>query len=130
MYKNEHLAAYIDDILTCASAVQVIDWQMLRIGTYIGLTVSLLLFLVLAIEQNTHGGAHSSAWSLASWIAIQPVYRLVFIPILAIYMWAINVLVFRKYRINWVYICEFHPILSASPGAHHPSTLSRTAYFC
>jgi hypothetical protein len=83
---------------------------------------SQILISIIFLSLSDLGNAHS--WSF--FLAVQPVFSLVYLPMLAIFMWGVNIVVFRRNRINWIAICEFHPQKSASAGI--PVRLSKVFF--
>ncbi|KAL6072460.1 Xenotropic and polytropic retrovirus receptor 1, variant 3 [Balamuthia mandrillaris] len=80
-------------------------WKTMLLGLLTGMIIPLLFFMALFAA----GGDFVHQVSSSDWKEILPVYRLFFIPILAVWLWGINVLVWHKSRINYVYIFGFKP---------------------
>ena len=91
--------------------------QYSRIVTQILLSI---LFIYLSNISN------DLSWGY--YLAVQPVFSLVYLPMIAIFMWGTNIVIFRRYRINWVSICDFQPQKSASAGYIFEIHLSETNF--
>jgi hypothetical protein len=80
------------------------DWHTLGAGLFSGMALVLLALLLLLVCGGGLKEPHT-----ADLVSVLPVYRLFAIPILAIWLWGINVLIWHKSRINHVYIFQFKP---------------------
>jgi len=78
--------------------------------TVVGATLCAALWLVLALVQN----ASNEHGHVVGWEKVLPVYRLSAMPILCIWFWGLNLLVWERARMNHVAIFDFNPTSALS----------------
>jgi len=76
----------------------------------VGATLCAALWLVLALVQN----ASNEHGHVVGWEKVLPVYRLSAMPILCIWFWGLNLLVWERARMNHVAIFDFNPTSALS----------------
>ncbi|ELR12179.1 SPX domain containing protein [Acanthamoeba castellanii str. Neff] len=86
------------------------DWKVLQLGFVAGGAACILLALVLLLLQ----GQVQEVTGPVGWSKVLPVYRLSAMPILGIWLWGVNVLIWHRTRVNHVYIFDLSPTSALS----------------
>lgn len=86
------------------------DRNVFELGLVVGAAACTFLLLVFLLAQ----GNVQSVNGPEGWYQVLPVYRLSAIPILSIWLWAINVLIWHRTRVNYVYIFDLSPTSALS----------------
>jgi len=81
------------------------SWDTLTVGVLVGMCVPLAIFLILFAV----GGDPVTHLAIPDWGYVLPVFRASGMPILALWLWGINLFIWHKSRINHTYIFELNP---------------------
>ncbi|GAM28617.1 hypothetical protein SAMD00019534_117930 [Acytostelium subglobosum LB1] len=81
------------------------DYHMMKLGLAIGCTLTLLTLLIVLFTSG-HVNVHPD-WD--RFVSVIPVFRGVALPILAVWLWGINVWIWENQRVNHVLIFGLDP---------------------
>ncbi|GAM22634.1 hypothetical protein SAMD00019534_058090 [Acytostelium subglobosum LB1] len=98
-------------VLRPVSSSNTASWHMMKLGLAIGsIFTSLALIIILFVNGPMVGNPD---WD--RFISVVPIFRGVGLPILAVWLWGVNVYVWEKQRVNHILIFGFDPRTTVDP---------------
>lgn len=90
------------------------DWKLFSLGLRLGALLMLLVWAIWDCVVDAHIRPESNPTG-DYWIdAVIPLYRCTGFAILCYWMWGLNVLVWTRFKINYLFLMQLHPRASSS----------------
>eukprot|EP01112_Ceratiomyxa_fruticulosa_P006437 TRINITY_DN1723_c0_g5_i1.p1 TRINITY_DN1723_c0_g5~~TRINITY_DN1723_c0_g5_i1.p1 ORF type:complete len:618 (-),score=69.73 TRINITY_DN1723_c0_g5_i1:873-2726(-) len=86
-------------------------FHLFKLGIFIGGSIAFALIMILLFISNpvTSNDSPAQKVHMAKFISVIPVYRVVLIPLIALWLWGLNVYIWTKFRINYILIFGLDP---------------------